>query len=305
MLRQATQLRLVHVSDIHFWRYAFSPLQLFSKRLLGMGSLLVRRARKFRLERAEQVVNRVLDLNPDHILITGDLTTTALVAEFRVARRILEPWLRSDEKVTVIPGNHDRYTGGAHRDRRFEQFFGEFSPGSSYPWLRFLDAQTAILGLDPTRAGLTARGKLPEAQLAGAKELLDRSGGQIKRLIVACHYPLDAPPPHRRDLAKKNLTDPRPLSRWLAEIGPHLYCCGHVHAAWAFAPAEIPNQLCLNAGAPLLRDSTGHRPPGFLEIILGASDVIVNHHTWRYESWQTSSLYRAPSFFCETSRSLS
>ena len=160
-----------------------------------MGSLLVRRARKFRLERAEQVVNRVLDLNPDHILITGDLTTTALAAEFRVARRILEPWLRNSEKVTVIPGNHDRYTAGAHRDRRFEQYFGEFSPASSYPWLRSLDSQTAILGLDPTRASLTARGKLPETQLARAKELFATSGAQIKRLIVACHYPLDAPPP--------------------------------------------------------------------------------------------------------------
>ena len=304
MLGHATQLRLVHLSDIHFWRYTFSPLQLFSKRLLGMGSLLVRRARKFRLERAEQVVNRVLDLNPDHILITGDLTTTALAAEFRAARRILEPWLRNSEKATVIPGNHDRYTVGAHRDRRFEQYFGEFSPASSYPWLRFLDAQTAILGLDPTRASLTARGQLPETQLARAKELLAKSGAQIKRLIVACHYPLDAPPPYRRDLAKKNLIDPRPLTRWLTEIGPHLYCCGHVHAAWAFAPAEIPNQLCLNAGAPLLRDSTGHRPPGFLEVILEASDVIVNHHTWRQETWQTVSLYRGPSFFGAMSRSL-
>ena len=69
----------------------FNPLQLFSKRLLGMASLLVRRARKFRLERAQEVVDRVLSLEPDHILITGDLTTTALPAEFRAARRALEP----------------------------------------------------------------------------------------------------------------------------------------------------------------------------------------------------------------------
>ncbi len=36
-------LRLIHVSDVHFWRYAFNPLQLFSKRLLGMASLVARR----------------------------------------------------------------------------------------------------------------------------------------------------------------------------------------------------------------------------------------------------------------------
>src|SRR3974377_2015502 len=99
-------LRLIHVSDIHFWRYALNPLQLFSKRLLGMASLLVRRARKFRLERVEQVVERVVSLQPDHILLPGDPPTTALPAEFRSARRALEPWLGDRDRTTVLPGNH-------------------------------------------------------------------------------------------------------------------------------------------------------------------------------------------------------
>ena len=68
----------------------------------------------------------------------------------------------------------------------------------------------------------------------------------------------------------KNAED---VARWLAGIGPHLYCCGHVHAAWAFVPDAIPGQLCLNAGAPLLRDPTGLRPPGFLEIVLHGPGV--------------------------------
>ena len=34
-------LRIVHVSDIHFWQYAFNPLRLLSKRLAGMASLLL------------------------------------------------------------------------------------------------------------------------------------------------------------------------------------------------------------------------------------------------------------------------
>src|SRR5208337_3744898 len=106
-------LRLIHVSDIHFWRYALNPMQLFSKRLLGMASLLVRRARKFRLDRVHEVVDRVLSLDPDHILITGDLTPTALPAEFRAARTGLGPWLKDPEKTTILAGNHDRYTVGA------------------------------------------------------------------------------------------------------------------------------------------------------------------------------------------------
>jgi 3',5'-cyclic AMP phosphodiesterase CpdA len=297
MSSPARPFRLIHLTDIHFWQYARNPLQLFSKRLLGMASLLVRRARKFRLERVEDVVAKVVALEPDHILITGDLTTTALPAEFRAAREALEPWLRDPQRVTIVPGNHDRYTLGAHRDRRFEQFFGEFAPSASFPWLRYLDGETAILGLDPTRAGLTARGRLPEPQLQRARALLERSNGAIRRLIVACHYPLDAPPSHRRDLASKNLMGAEPIRRWLATVGPHVYCCGHVHAAWAFTPEQIPNQLCLNAGAPLLRDHTGHRPPGFLEVALGEDDVIVHHHAFRRDCWETRMLHQARGFF--------
>jgi 3',5'-cyclic AMP phosphodiesterase CpdA len=297
MTRSLRPLRLVHVSDIHFWQYALNPAQLLSKRLLGMASLLVRRARKFRLERVHEVVERVLSLQPDHILITGDLTTTALPAEFRAAREALAPWLREPEKVSILPGNHDRYTVGADRDRRFEQFFGEFAPARQCPWLRLLDSRTAILGLDPSRASLTARGRLPQRQLDRARELLAEHAPGISRLILACHYPLEAPEPHRADLQRKRLIDEKAFRDWLATIGRHLYCCGHVHAAWAFIPDRFPDQLCLNAGAPLLRDRTGHCPPGFLEIVLSDRDVSVNHNGWTADGWATGALYQASSFF--------
>ncbi len=132
------QLRIVHLSDIHFWQYTINPLRLLSKRLLGMASLLLGRARRFRLERVPELVDRVQELDADHILITGDLTTTALPAEFRAARAALADWLADAERVTIIPGNHDRYTLYAHYSRRFEQYFGEFAPQTTFPWLRRL-----------------------------------------------------------------------------------------------------------------------------------------------------------------------
>ena len=257
--------------------------------------------RRFRLERVADVVEHVKSLNPDHILITGDLTTTALPAEFRSAVRELRPWLEDPQRTTIIPGNHDRYTLGADRDRRFEQFLGNFAPEPEYPWLRFLDKETAILGLDPTRPGLTARGKLPESQLRLARELMEGPGRLIRRLIVACHYPLEVPPPYRRELLSKNLINAGSLASWLATIGPHLYCCGHVHATWAFLPDRIPAQLCLNPGSPLLRDHTNLRPPGFLEVLLNDHDVVVNHHAWKAGSWETLPLFKAQSFFPATS----
>ena len=133
-------MRIVHLSDIHVWRYAFNPLVLLNKRAVGMLSLVFRRARRFRLERLRDVVERVLSRDADHILITGDLTTTSLPAEFQAAREALADLLVDPSRVTVLPGNHDRYTRRAARVRDFERWFGAFAPSEAWPWLRLLSA---------------------------------------------------------------------------------------------------------------------------------------------------------------------
>lgn len=291
-------MRIIHISDIHIWRYTINPLLLMNKRWFGMAVLMSRRARRFRLERLRGVVDRVLSLDADHVLITGDLTTTALVEEFREAHLGLSDLLRDRERATVIPGNHDRYTPASVRGRLFETWFGAYAPSETYPWLRGLDEETAILGLDPTRAHISARGRLPAGQVERARDLI-AGPARPRRLIVACHYPLAAPAPLDNELASKRLINAAEVSAWLASIGPHLYCCGHVHAAWAFAPGAVPNQLCLNAGAPLLRDHSGLRPPGFLEITLDDRDVLVVHHGWIDGEWDTRTLYRDTRFFSE------
>lgn len=288
-------MRIAHLSDIHLWKYDWHPARLASKRAVGMMSLLTGRARRFRLERIEAVVDRVLQLQPDHVLITGDLTTTALPAEFAEARRRLARLLHDPAKATVLPGNHDRYTPDAARQRRFEATFGAFAPQPEYPWLRWLDARTAILGLDPTRAHLTAAGWLPHAQLEQARALV--ATHRPHRLIVASHYPLTAPEAHLADLRRKRLINAHEVAAWLRGVGPHLYCCGHVHAAWAFVPANMPRQLCLNAGAPLLRDRTGHSPPGFLQIDLLEDVVDVSHHAWTGSEWSAFPLVLAARHF--------
>jgi len=312
-----TPLRIVHLSDIHFWRIEIGPRDLFSKRIVGSVSLLLGRARAFKLDRLPAVIERVLSLQPDHVVISGDLTTTASEREFQDARAGLAPLLEDPRRATIVPGNHDRYTDEAQRSRRFEEYFGEFTGGPEFPWLRHLDHQTAILGLDPTRADLTARGHLPESQIVAAHHLL---GGQLtpdpdgsgevhvgvpphkpRRLIVLCHYPLTAPPIYLLELHPKRLTNAWVLGEWLRLLGPHLYCCGHIHAAWAFRPLDLPEQLCLNAGAPLMHDPRGFRSPGFLEILLDGDSVSVVHHCWRrkQKTWDALPLIDVADFFAE------
>jgi len=289
-------LRLAHLSDIHLWRIPRNPLELLGKRLVGVTELVCGRARRFELERLPGLVDRVLSLACDHVLITGDLTTLATAPEFEAARRQLDPLLADPARATVIPGNHDRYTRSATRHRLFEQYFGAFAPAADYPWIRRLGNSSLILGLDPTRPALTAQGVLPADQLARARALtvgLEQSA----RLLVACHYPAAAPREFAHKLAFKGLHHLAPITNWLAELGPHLYLCGHLHTSWAFRPEIMPQQLSLNPGAALMKSRTGRNPPGFFEILLEDEDVTVIRHAFRDGAWESWLFHREAGFF--------
>ena len=231
-------------------------------------------------------------LDADHILITGDLTTTALPAEFQAARAALADWLDDPARVTIIPGNHDRYTLEPIARAASSITSASFLPGCRTRGCGGSTPRRRSWGSTrPARASRPAE-NFPRAQIAHAQEFLARPGS--RRLLIACHYPVAVPAEFEREYAQKPLVNRLKLAEWLRTIGPHIYCCGHVHAAWAYQPDAIPDQLCLNPGAPLLRDTTGRRPPGFLEILLEDGDVAVHHHAWTGESWEVRLLRHAP-----------
>ena len=58
-------------------------------------------------ELLETAVNETIGVNPDLVVIGGDLTTEGYAAEFRTAQRFLEPLFERGFTVLVIPGNHD------------------------------------------------------------------------------------------------------------------------------------------------------------------------------------------------------
>ncbi|HEX2119333.1 MAG TPA: metallophosphoesterase [Acidimicrobiales bacterium] len=55
----------------------------------------------------ETAVNETIGLNPDLVVIGGDLTAEGYAGEFRTAQRFLDPLFQSGFTVLVIPGNHD------------------------------------------------------------------------------------------------------------------------------------------------------------------------------------------------------
>lgn len=183
-------MRIVHFTDIHV-RRAPSLRELASKRLLGNANLyLAGRIRHFEERVVRALVQAILQLDPDLVVCTGDLTAAGLDSEFEAARGLLGP-LTDRFPFILVPGNHDTYTRRAHRARRLESWFGAHTGDGAYPTLH-VHGPLAFVGLDPCISHpLLSHGTLPEAQVEALDAMLEhepRLDGRFTTLLV--HYPL-------------------------------------------------------------------------------------------------------------------
>jgi 3',5'-cyclic-AMP phosphodiesterase len=89
----APEFKLVHISDPHLSR------QFYREHLKSFKLLL----------------RAILDAGCDHLIISGDIVSTAEEDDFYLAREILGKLdLLHTNRLTVVPGNHDIF-GGPHR----------------------------------------------------------------------------------------------------------------------------------------------------------------------------------------------
>jgi 3',5'-cyclic AMP phosphodiesterase CpdA len=258
---------LIHVSDLHFHTLPRRPGQWLSKRGVGALNLLLRRRWQFPRERARRLVRQVDRMAWDHLVISGDVTQLGLPEEFALARAELAPWLaRGAGRVTVIPGNHDRYVPEDGAPGPFDAHFGPFAPqGPERFAAKQLNAQWWLAAWDSAvprpvfqACGIVAAETLraTEHWLAG----LPRGA----RVVLTNHYPLQFPSYHRvyRFHELLNLEEVRD---WIARQPIELYLHGHVHHNWTLTQPGVHGPLLLVNSAsstqvPGLRDpSSFHR----------------------------------------------
>lgn len=178
-------MKIVHLTDLHVQtRPSLAELNL--KRLMGSTNLfLLGRKRKFSLAAQQAAVQATLDLQPDMVVFTGDLTAQALDDEFTAARDLLDPLL--DRFPTVlIPGNHDTYVAEPAPGDRMRALFGQWM-GPRSPWLH-QHGDVGFLHIETCRTTLLSSGTVPGGQLAQAQSLLADCSASFVFLLV--HYPL-------------------------------------------------------------------------------------------------------------------
>jgi 3',5'-cyclic AMP phosphodiesterase CpdA len=246
-------MRIVHVSDVHHqldWgrrSWSSSGWRGIPGRLeLAMGRL-ARFAEGFGLW--QRILEDIERLEADHVILTGDLTAMGDAAEFEAMHASMRH-LTVAGKLTVIPGNHDRYTD-APGERHFERVFAsevasvmpEHADATGYPFVRFVGEGVALIGLDSTRVpgwGHYVVGRLGARQLAALQRILDdpRLGGRTVH-VLSHHGPLS--PKGQREWKESALIDGPALLSVLEGREVMLHH-GHSHVRhWHRAEEERPH----------------------------------------------------------------
>lgn len=230
----AQPVRIAHATDIH-WAAPPPVSRLFNKRLLGGLNLwLGGRRHHFSTEVQAALVEHIVALDPDAVLITGDLTSLALDEEFARAREALRPVLERFPTL-ILPGNHDVYTRGAARERRFAAFFGDWMGGGGDDGIARLDVgHVTILGLDPNRPTLLSSGRLPDAQLAALEATLADPALAGRAVFLGLHYPLLDRRGAVYDNGRHGLVNARDLIEVLRKAPTRPIAIGHGHVHHGF-----------------------------------------------------------------------
>jgi len=227
-----------HLSDPHFTSPEHTSwASIFNKRAMGYLSWHLHRRSEHRPEILECLVEDLRRHQPDHVVITGDLTHLGLPEEFQQARGWLDS-LQTLTNVTVIPGNHESYVAASFASTLslWEPYLkSDHQSGNSkqplekdliFPSLR-IRGPVAFIGLSsahPT-APFLATGSIDARQLQGFADLLSSPALKgLFRVLLIHHPPLSDSLQWR-----KRLTNARQLQQVLEKNPVDLILHGHTH----------------------------------------------------------------------------
>lgn len=224
---------------------------------------------------ATSAVAEIVALEPDLVLVGGDLTAEGYANEFRAAQSFLEPLSEAGLPVVVIPGNHDAKNvgylhfrdtfgrgdveGKADRVLRVTTDLGRGSPNS-----------VALVALDSTKPDL-AEGEIGRERYEWIREQL-AVDADLK--VVALHHHLVPVPGTGRE--RNTVWDSGDVLALLGDAGVHLVLCGHKHVPYVWF---LNGMLIVNSGTVSSYRLRGYVRPSYNVIEVDDDCVRV---TFRY-----------------------
>ena len=259
---------LIHLSDLHFGRVdqaLIAPLRAL-----------------------------VETLEPDVVVVSGDLTQRARSHEFQAARAFLDSL---PGPQIVVPGNHDvplynvvsRFLTPLVKYRRYVT--DDLDP-------EYVDDEIAVLGINTARSLTFKDGRINREQIDQLRTRLDSLDAGLTKIIVT-HHPFDLPPHFDPD----DLVDRAPLAMdMFAACGVDLLLAGHLHASHAGNTAaryKIDGYAALIVQAGTATSTRGRGEVNSFNVLRVETDQIkVERYGWQdgdaaFEKVSTESFQRA------------
>lgn len=198
---------IAHISDLHISKGSFDEKVLL------------------------EVIEQINDLNPDLIILTGDITNQGYYSDFVKATEYLNMF---DPQLFAVPGNHDSRNVGYEV---FEELIGDLS------WVLTKDDDFTIIGLDSTDPDLD-RGHIGRPQQLWMESELHKCFVDSKFSIVALHHHVIPVPKTGRE--RNVLSDAGDILQSLIDNDVNIVMCGHKHVPHFW---EVENTLFVNAGS--------------------------------------------------------
>lgn len=235
-------MRIAHFSDLHVLSLeGVEPHRFLNKRITGYANLRLKRGHVHHPRFVRAIAREIRRSKVDHVVITGDLTNLALDEEFAAVRELLDDELGlAAGDLSIVPGNHDLYTRGALRAKRFVKYFGEHMttdlpdlgveiPLGRFPFVR-LRGPAAIIGITSAvpRLPLFATGKIGKAQADALARILEHPEVRRRTPVVLMHHPAHNPLSTVKRLLT-GLDDAALLWSSIKDVPRGLVLHGHLH----------------------------------------------------------------------------
>ena len=197
-------MKIIHISDLHVTSLHFLPNML------------------------ENVIKRINVINPDAIVITGDLTDDGYIYEYEEALKYINK-INCKEKI-IVPGNHDARNCGYSI---FEEFFGSRQSCLNINNVTIVGADSSIPDIDDGHVGRETYKYIENS--------FNEYGNNFK--IFALHHHLVSIPMCGRE--RDVPVDAGDVLNLLNRLKVDLVLCGHKHVPWVW---KLNDMIILNAG---------------------------------------------------------
>jgi 3',5'-cyclic AMP phosphodiesterase CpdA len=211
LVHRSMAARIAHLSDVHF----------------GANDPKIVRATEAWLQEQQ----------PDLVIVSGDFTQRARVAQFEEAAAWLNRLRAAGHKILAVPGNHDvplydvvrRFAAPLHRYRKYIS-------SDLCPW--FESESVAVLGINTARSLTFKDGRINRDQM----DLIERRFAAVppeKTRILVTHHPLFAMPIGEGTELSEAVGHHRDAVKAVCRAGVHVALAGHFHRTYAQAARRM------------------------------------------------------------------